>query len=97
MQPRNLAFAVASSLALMLAAQPADAGQKVKTKSNIKNDRMANTCTKDCLDAGYAWARENGAASDADCDATVEDFARGCRDFVAHQLDAATPADPPAN
>jgi opacity protein-like surface antigen len=91
MQSRNLALAVASSLALMLAAQPADADQKIKTKSNIKNDRLADTCTTECLEAGYAWAKEKAVASDEDCKGKSEDFVQGCKNFVAEQSEAASP------
>jgi hypothetical protein len=88
MQPRNIALAVASSLALMLAAQPVDADQKIKTKSNIKNDRLASSCTENCVDAGYAWAKANGASDAEDCDASNEEFAAGCRNFVLEGMPA---------
>lgn len=88
MQPRNIALAVASSLALMLASQPVDADQKIKTKSNIKNDRLASSCTENCMDAGYAWAKANDARDAEDCDASNEEFAAGCRNFVLEAMPA---------
>ena len=38
---------VVASLLLLLVALSASADQKIKTRSNIQNDRVASTCTQD--------------------------------------------------
>lgn len=78
--------AIAASLLLILVAGSALAGQKVKTKSNIKNDRVASTCTQDCEAAGHAWARENRVSDPAACDSTSADFSKGCKAELEAQV-----------
>jgi hypothetical protein len=76
---------VASSLMLFLVALPALADQKIKTKSNIKNDRIASTCGDRCEDAGKAWAAENKVATPADCESSSPAFTKGCQDHLKAQ------------
>ena len=77
--------AVASSLVLLLVALPALADQKIKTKSNIKNDRIASTCGDRCEDAGKTWAAENKITTPADCDSSSPAFTKGCQDHLKAQ------------
>jgi hypothetical protein len=69
--------AIAASPLLILVAGATLADQK--DKSNIKNDRVASTCTQDCEAAGHAWARENRVSDPAACDSTSADFSEGCK------------------
>lgn len=76
---------VASSLLFLLIALPASADQKIKTKSNIKNDRVASTCGQDCEQAGQKWAAEN-RVTDADaCNSASPAFTRGCLAYIKAQ------------
>lgn len=70
---------VVAGLLLLLVALPASADQKIKTKSNIKNDRVASTCTLDCEAAGHAWASENKVTDPAACDSSSAAFTEGCK------------------
>ena len=82
MHARHAVVAIASSLLLLLAALPAHADQKIKTKSNIKNDRIAATCGDACNEAGQAWAAENRVTSAADCESASPSFTEGCRAYL---------------
>lgn len=88
MESRHIALAVASSLALMLAAQPANA-DPMKTGANAKDNVTANTCVDDCLAKGYEWARANAATDDDQCDTKSDDFEHGCSNYINDQEDAA--------
>jgi hypothetical protein len=90
MHARPAALVVASLL-LLLVALPASADQKIKTKSNIKNDRVASTCTQDCAAAGHAWASENKVTDPAACDSSSAAFTEGCKAYVKEQS-ASSPA-----
>lgn len=89
MHARHVAFAVASLLLLL--ALPASADQKIKTKSNIKNDRVASTCAQDCEAAGHAWALESKVTDPATCNSSSAAFTEGCKAYVKEQS-AAPPA-----
>jgi hypothetical protein len=91
MRTRPTALVVASLL-LLLVALPASADQKIKTKSNIKNDRVASTCTQDCATAGRAWALENKVTAPAACDSSSAAFTEGCKAYLKEQS-----ATPPAS
>lgn len=73
---------VVSSLLFLLAALPAHADQKIKTKSNIKNDRIAASCGDGCNEAGQAWAAENKVADASDCESTSPSFTEGCKAYL---------------
>jgi hypothetical protein len=88
MQPRNIALAVASSLALMLAAQPAGADDQTTRKANIKTDNAANNCLENCVELGHAWAKAHGVTDAEDCDAGNDEVALGCRNFVLESMPA---------
>jgi hypothetical protein len=99
MHSRQLALAVASNLALMLAAAPALAGQEPTTESERKSDHGAShapathapappTCSEHCLEDGYAWAKANDVSEAADCDPSPEDFGLGCRNYVLENMPA---------
>ena len=83
---------VASSLLLLLATRPAFADQKIKTTSNIKNDRVASTCRQECEQAGQKWADENGITDAEACDSTSPAFTEGCKAYIKAQQ-----ASPPAS
>ncbi|HYM85319.1 MAG TPA: hypothetical protein VET30_01155 [Pseudoxanthomonas sp.] len=85
MHARHAVVAIASSLLLLLAALPARADQKIKTKSNIKNDRIAATCGDGCNEAGQAWAAESKATSVSDCESTSPSFTEGCKAYLQAQ------------
>jgi hypothetical protein len=91
MHARHALLVLASSLLLVLAAAPAFADQKIKTKSNIKNDRVASTCGQDCEQAGQKWARENGITDAEACNSASPAFTEGCKAYVKAQQ-AAPPA-----
>lgn len=78
--------AIAASLALMTVVEPAVA----QSKPDIAE--AASRCSENCNDAGYAWAKANGASEAADCETSNEDFAAGCRNYVLETLPA-TPAE----
>lgn len=82
--------AIAASLALLTLSDPAAA----QAKSNIADDPRSSSCTENCADAGYAWAKANGASDAADCEAKNEEFAAGCRNYVLEMMPAA-PAEGP--
>lgn len=73
------AVAIAAVLVLLLPCNAAMADQKIKTKSNIKNDRIANTCGQDCEAAGQAWATDNRITDPDACASPSEAFTRACR------------------
>jgi hypothetical protein len=70
---------VVAVLLLLPLAMPALADQKIKTKSNIKNDRVAASCGQDCAEAGRKWAEENQVGDVRDCDSASPEFTRGCQ------------------
>ena len=70
---------------LLLLALPALADQKIKTKSNIKNDRIASSCGEHCKEAGQAWAAENKVTVAADCDSADPAFTQGCQEYLKAQ------------
>ena len=82
--------AIAASLALLSLSDPAAA----QARSNIADDPKSSNCTEGCLDAGYAWAKANHATDAADCEASNEEFAAGCRNYVLESLPA-VPAEGP--
>lgn len=84
MESRHIALAVASSLALMLASQPAHADPE-KTGPHAKDVVSANTCVDDCLAKGYEWARANAVTDDDQCDAKSDDFEHGCSNYINDQ------------
>lgn len=84
MPMRQMVLATASLL-LMLVAATAAADQKIKTKSNIKNDRVASTCAADCAAAGQNWARENQVTDPAACDSSSAAFSEGCKSYLQQQ------------
>ena len=85
MHARHAQLVLASSLLFALAAAPAFADQKVKTKSNIKNDRVASTCAQDCAQAGQKWAMENRIADAEACASTSPAFTEGCKAYIKAQ------------
>ena len=85
MHARQALHVLASSLLLVLAAAPAFADQKIKTKSNIKNDRVASTCGQDCEQAGQKWAMENGITDAGACNSTSPEFTEGCKAYIKAQ------------
>ena len=91
MHARQVLLLLASSLMFVVAAAPAFAGQKIKTKSNIKNDRIASTCTQDCEKAGQKWAMENRITDVEACASTSPAFTEGCKTYLKAQQ-----APPPA-
>ena len=70
---------VIASLLLILVAGSAIADQKIKTKSNIKNDRVASSCAQDCEAAGHAWAAQNQVTDPTACDSPSSEFSKGCK------------------
>jgi hypothetical protein len=82
MHARHAVLAVASSLLFLLTALPAHADQKIKTKSNIKNDRVASTCGEGCNEAGHAWAAENKVVNERDCASSSASFTEGCKAYL---------------
>jgi hypothetical protein len=74
--------AIAASLALMTVVEPAAA----QSKTDIAT--AASRCTANCNDAGYAWAKANGASEAADCETSNEDFGAGCRNYVLETMPA---------
>lgn len=87
-RPRSYAI-VASALLVALAAAPALADQKIKTKSNIKNDRVASACSQDCAGAGRQWARDNRISDTKDCASVSEAFTSACKTYVEETKPAA--------
>lgn len=85
MHARHALLALASSLLFVLAATPAFADQKIKTKSNIKNDRIASTCGQDCGEAGQKWAMENRITDAEACNSTSPAFTDGCKAYLKAQ------------
>ena len=85
MHARHALLVLASSLLLVLAAAPAFADQKVKTKSNIKNDRVASTCSQDCEQAGQKWAMENRITDAEACASSSPAFTEGCKAYIKAQ------------
>jgi hypothetical protein len=85
MHARHAVLAVASSLLFLLTALPAHADQKIKTKSNIKNDRVASTCGEGCNEAGHAWAMQNKIANENDCASSSTSFTEGCKVYLQEQ------------
>lgn len=83
---------VVASLLLLLVALSASADQKIKTNSNIKNDRIARTCTQNCKAAGHAWAPENKVTDPAACDSRSAAFTEGCKVYLKERS-----ASPPSN
>lgn len=69
----------AISPVLLLVSLHAFADQKIKTKSNIKNDRVSSTCTHRCEEAGRAWAADNRITAAADCESRSVAFTEGCK------------------
>ena len=82
MYARHAVVAVAGSLLCLLVALPAHADQKIKTKSNIKNDRIASTCGQDCEQAGQRWANENGITEAEACHPASPAFTKGCKAYL---------------
>lgn len=94
MPARHRSFVVAASgLVLALVAVPALADQKIKTKSNIKNDRIASTCGDDCAAAGRQWATDNRITDAAACTSPSEAFTKACRAQVEEARTPATATD----
>lgn len=85
MHARQTLLFLASSLLFALAAAPAFADQKIKTKSNIKNDRVASTCGQDCEQAGQKWAMENRISDAEACASTSPAFTQGCKAYIKAQ------------
>lgn len=83
---------VVASLLLLLVALSASADQKTKTRSHIKSDRVASTCTQDCEVAGQAWAPGNKVTDPAACDSSSAAFTEGCKVYVKERS-----ASPPSN
>lgn len=77
--------ALASPLLFLLVAMPALADQKIKTKSNIKNDRVASSCGDRCEAAGQTWAAENKISASAECESSDPAFTKGCKDYLKAQ------------
>ena len=96
MHARHALLALASSLLFVLAATPVFADQKIKTKSNIKNDRIASTCGQDCAEAGQKWATENRITDAEACNSTSPAFTDGCKVYLKAQP-TTTPADASKN
>ena len=96
MHARHALLALASSLLFVLAVAPAFADQKIKTKSNIKNDRIASTCGQDCAEAGQKWATENRITDAEACNSTSPAFTDGCKVYLKAQS-TPTPADASKN
>ena len=90
MHARHATLVRVSSLLLALAATSAFADQKVKTKSNIKNDRVASTCAQDCEQAGQKWAMDNRITDAEACASTSPAFTEGCKAYIKAQQ-AASP------
>ena len=88
MESRHIALAVASSLALMLASQPANADPE-KSGPQARSDAAANTCVDDCLAKGYEWAKANAVTNDDQCDVKSDDFEHGCNNYINDQEAAA--------
>lgn len=88
MESRHIALAVASSLALMLASQPANADPE-KSGPQARSDSAANTCVDDCLAKGYEWAKANAVTNDDQCDVKSDDFEHGCNNYINDQEAAA--------
>ncbi len=96
MHARHALPLLASSLLLALAAAPAFADQKIKTKSNIKNDRVASACGQTCDEAGRKWAMENGITNAEACNSASPAFTEGCNAYLKAQQ-APSPADASKN
>lgn len=93
MQARHRSFLVAASgLLLAMVAVPGFADQKIKTKSNIKNDRIASTCGEDCAAAGRQWAMDNRVTDAAACESSSEAFTQACKAHVAAAKDEVPPS-----
>jgi hypothetical protein len=82
-----------AAAAFLLIALPALADQKIKTKSNIKNDRVASTCGQTCDAAGHAWAAENKVVDAATCDSSSPAFTEGCKAYLKEQAAATPPSN----
>ena len=88
MESRHIALAVASSLALMLASQPAHADPE-KSGPQASSDAAANSCVDDCLAKGYEWAKANSVTNDDQCHVKSDDFEHGCNNYINDQEAAA--------
>lgn len=84
---RSLVVA-ASGLLLLWVATSALADQKIKTKSNIKNDRVASTCGDDCAAAGRQWAIDHRITDAAACASPSEAFTQACKTYVEDKAHA---------
>lgn len=94
MPARHRSFVVTTSgLVLALVAVPGFADQKIKTKSNIKNDRPASTCGDDCAAPGRQWAMDNRVTDAAACTSPSEVFTKACKAQVEEARTQATPTD----
>jgi len=78
-------IAAASLLLLLPLATTALADQKIKTKSNIKNDRVASSCGQGCADAGRQWAAENRITDAQACESPSPEFTAGCQAYLKAQ------------
>ena len=77
---RPALFAIASSAAFLLLAQPVQAQASAKP-----------ACTDNCTDAGYTWAESNSVTDEALCASDKEDFAEGCKHYIEEKAEAAAP------
>lgn len=82
MHARHRSAFVASALLLLLVPIQGFADQKIKTKSNIKNDRVASTCGEDCATAGRQWAKDNRIVDAKACASTSTAFTQACEAYV---------------
>lgn len=80
MQLRPALFAIASSAAFLLVAQPVQAQASAKP-----------ACTDNCTDAGYTWAESNSVTDEARCASDKEDFTDGCKHYIEEKAEAAAP------